>query len=600
MAKIEDYALIGNRETAALVCKSGSVDWLCMPRFDSGAFFSAILGNEQHGHWLISPEEDFATTRNYIDGTLVLETTHNTSSGTVTVTDFMTREEDRSYLMRRVTGIKDTVKMLMTLVARPDYGSTLPWASRLGDGRMQYISGPERLVLQTPIQLNNENLESTAYFEVNEGETYDFVLGWSHSYQALPPPVKLEDALRQTVEHWQLWAGRFTGIGKYSAAVERSLLTLRALGHFETGGIVAAPTTSLPESLGGERNWDYRFCWLRDASLTLFALMQSNYQEEAVLWRHWLVRAIAGSPAQLQIMYGVAGEKWLDERELPWLPGYENSRPVRIGNAASGQIQLDIYGEVMEALYIARKKGLPEDAEVWAIQLEMLKHLSEIWDKPDDGIWEVRGGRQHFVHSKVMAWLAFDSAIRSVRDFGLKGPVDDWKAIRDHIHAEVCLKGFDQNRNSFVQYYGAKGVDAALLLIPMVGFLPADDPRVAGTVKAIEDELLHDGLVLRYRTENGVDGLTRGEGAFLACSFWLASNYALLNQMDKARNLFEYLLTLSNDVGLLAEEYDPHAKRQVGNFPQAFSHIALINTAYNLARVQAPAAERATVEAAHG
>ena len=372
------------------------------------------------------------------------------------------------------------------------------------------------------------------------------------------------------------------------------------MGHFETGGIVAAPTTSLPESLGGERNWDYRFCWLRDASLTLFALMQSNYQEEAELWRHWLVRAIAGSPAQLQIMYGVAGEKWLDERELPWLPGYENSGPVRIGNAASGQIQLDIYGEVMEALYIARQKGLPEDAEVWAIQLEMLKHLGQIWDQPDDGIWEVRGGRQHFVHSKIMAWLAFDSAIRSVRDFGLEGPVDEWTTVRNRIHAEVCEKGFDNARNSFVQYYGAKGVDAALLLIPMVGFLPADDPRVAGTVKAIEDELLQDGLVLRYRTENGVDGLARGEGAFLACSFWLASNYALLNRMDEAHTLFEYLLSLRNDLGLLAEEYDPHAKRQVGNFPQAFSHIALINTAYNLARVNQPAAERAATQAASG
>ena len=598
MAKIEDYAMIGNRETAALVCKNGSVDWLCMPRFDSGAFFSSLLGDESHGHWCIAPDEDFTTTRNYIDGTLVLETAHSTPRGAVKVTDFMTREEDRSYLMRRVAGIEGAVKMLMSFVARPDYGSTLPWASLLDDGRMQYVSGPERLVLQTPVELNNENMQSTAHFEINAGETYDFVLGWSRSYQALPQPVKLENALRQTVEHWQLWAGRFNGIEKYGDAVERSLLTLRALGHFETGGIVAAPTTSLPESLGGERNWDYRFCWLRDASLTLFALMQSNYQEEAELWRHWLVRAVAGSPAQLQIMYGVAGEKWLDERELPWLPGYENSRPVRIGNAASGQIQLDIYGEVMEALYIARKKGLPEDAEVWVIQLEMLKHLAKIWNQPDDGIWEVRGGRQHFVHSKIMAWLAFDSAIRSVQDFGLKGPVEDWKTIRDRIHAEVCLKGFDKNRNTFVQYYGAKGVDAALLLIPMVGFLPADDPRVAGTVKAIEDELLQDGLVLRYRTENGVDGLSRGEGAFLACSFWLASNYALLGRMDEARRLFEYLLTLCNDVGLLAEEYDPHAKRQVGNFPQAFSHIALINTAYNLAQVQAPAAERAIMEVA--
>ncbi|MBU6419760.1 MAG: glycoside hydrolase family 15 protein [Proteobacteria bacterium] len=571
-----------------------------MPRFDSQAFFSALLGDETHGHWRISPDEDAVTTRCYVEGTLVLETSHKTAHGTVTVTDFMTREEDRSYLMRRVTGVKGMMKMLMSLVVRPDYGSTLPWASRLEDGRMQYISGPERLVLQTPVHLKNEDMESVAHFEINAGETYDFVLGWSRSYQALPPPVMLGNALRQTREQWQLWAERFTGAGKYSDAVERSLLTLRALGHFETGGIVAAPTTSLPESLSGARNWDYRFCWLRDASLTLFALLQSNYQEEAELWRHWLVRAIAGSPAQLQIMYGVAGEKWLDERELPWLPGYENSRPVRIGNAASGQIQLDIYGEVMEALYIARKTGLPQDTEVWAIQLEMLKHLAEIWDQPDDGIWEVRGGRQHFVHSKIMAWLAFDSAIRSAQEFALEGPIERWKNLRARIHAEVCLKGFDKKRNSFVQYYGAKGVDAALLLIPMVGFLPASDPRVAGTVKAIEEELLQDGLVLRYRTENGVDGLARGEGAFLACSFWLATNYVLLNRMEEAHKLFEYLLSLRNDLGLLAEEYDPRAKRQVGNFPQAFSHIALINTAYSLARVNQPATERASAEAANG
>ena len=598
MTKIEDYALIGNRETAALVCKSGSVDWLCMPRFDSGAFFSALLGDESHGHWRIAPAAQATSTRRYVPGTMVLETTHETAHGTVTVIDFMTREDERSYLMRRVTGVKGEVKMALSLVVRPDYGSTIPWASRLKDGRMQYVSGPDRLVLQTPIHIQNKSMKSTAQFEVNEGETYDFVLGWSRSYHALPGPAKLDEVLRQTVARWRGWAERFTGVGSYSDAVERSLLTLRALTHFETGGIVAAPTTSLPEALGGERNWDYRFCWLRDASLTLFALMQSNYREEAGLWRHWLARAIAGSPAQLQIMYGVAGEKWLDERELPWLPGYENSRPVRTGNAASEQIQLDIYGEVMEALYLARQKGLPADPEIWAIQLEMLKHLEQIWDQPDDGIWEVRGGRRHFVHSKIMAWLAFDSAIRSVQDFGLKGPVEDWKTLRARIHAEVCLKGFDKSRNSFVQYYGAKGVDAALLLIPMIGFLPPDDPRVAGTVEAIEEELLQDGLVLRYRTEDGVDGLSRGEGAFLACSFWLATNYALLGRMQQAHELFGYLLSLRNDVGLLAEEYDPRAQRQIGNFPQAFSHIALINTAYSLSRIDPPATERAKREMA--
>jgi GH15 family glucan-1,4-alpha-glucosidase len=600
MAKIEDYALIGNRETAALVSRDGSVDWLCMPRFDSPACFCALLGDESHGRWLITPDEPATSRRGYAGGTLVLETLHKTASGTVLVTDFMTREEKHSYLMRRVTGLKGVVKMRTEMTVRMDYGSTIPWATRLDDGRIQFIAGPERLLLQTPVRFKNEDFRSVARFEINAGETRDFVLGWSRSYRHLPSPRALGNALRETLENWQLWAARFNGAGPYSEAVERSLLTLHALAHFDTGGIVAAPTTSLPEALGGERNWDYRYCWLRDATLTLYALMESNYAEEAAHWRRWLVRAIAGSPAQLQIMYGVAGERWLDERELPWLPGYENSRPVRIGNAASGQVQLDIYGEVMEALYLARQKGLPEDDNVWAIQLEMLHHLAEIWDKPDDGIWEVRGGQKHFTHSKVMAWVAFDRAIRSMEDFNLEGPVEEWRAMRDRIHMQICEKGFDKDRNSFVQYYGAKGVDAALLMIAPTGFLPPDDPRVAGTVKAIEEDLLQDGFVLRYRTEEGVDGLAKGEGAFLACSFWLADNYILLGRMREARELFERLLALRNDLGLLAEEYDPKAKRQVGNFPQAFSHIALINTAYNLAKAEPPVAERAGLETARG
>jgi len=485
------------------------------------------------------------------------------------------------------------VAMHSELRVRLDYGAAVPWVTRLDDGRTKYVVGPDRLILQSDVLFTNENMYSAADFDIGEGEQMDFVLGWSPSYNDIPPALDVAEALQETADGWSEWAARFTGAGEWSDIVLRSLITLKALTHFATGGIVAAATTSLPESLGGARNWDYRYCWLRDATLTLYALLEANFVEEANAWQGWLLRAIAGSPAQLQIMYGIAGERRLDEWEIPWLPGYENSAPVRVGNAASGQIQLDVYGEVMDALYFGRLNGLEADPEMWGLQREMIAHLQQIWDQPDDGIWEVRGGRRQFTHSKVMAWVAIDRAIRSAEEFQLDGPLEEWRSLRATIHEQVCAQGFNAARNSFVQYYGADNVDASLLMIALTGFLPASDPRVAGTVAAIEEELLQDGFVLRYRTEKPVDGLAPGEGAFLACSFWLADNYILLGRIDDARKLFTKLTALCNDVGLLSEEYDPGTQRQVGNFPQAFSHIALINTAYNLERALGPAAKRA-------
>ncbi len=592
--RIEDYAIIGNCETAALVGRDGSVDWLCLPRFDSAACFAALLGDPSHGRWQIAPAQGITrVTRRYRGPTLILETDFETAHGAVRVTDFMMRSNGTCDLLRRVSGLRGRVTMHSELRVRLDYGSVVPWVTRLEDGRTKYVAGPDRLILQSDVIFVNENMGSVAEFDVDEGEHFDFVLGWSPSFHAAPPEIDVQAALKSTGELWSSWTSRFNGAGEWSDIVLRSLLTLKALTHFETGGIVAAATTSLPEQLGGARNWDYRYCWLRDATLTLYALLESNFVEEANAWQHWLLRAVAGSPAQLQIMYGVAGERRLDEWQIPWLPGYEGAAPVRIGNAASGQVQLDIYGEVMEALYFGRRNGLAADAQMWGLQREMITHLQQIWQQPDDGIWEVRGGRKNFTHSKVMAWVAIDRAIRTAEEFDLEGPLPEWRAMRDSIHAEVCAQGFNKTRNSFVQYYGADKVDANLLMIALVGFLPATDPRIAGTVAAIEEELLEDGFVLRYRTEKSLDGLAPGEGAFLACSFWLADNYVLLGRTEDARKLFEKLVLLCNDVGLLSEEYDSRAKRQVGNFPQAFSHIALINTAYNLARASGPAAQRA-------
>lgn len=592
--KIEDYAVIGNCETAALVGRDGSIDWLCVPRFDSAACFAALLGDESHGRWLMAPAEKILkTSRAYHGNTLILETKFETEDGAVSVMDFMARGDGTCNLIRRVKGLRGTVAMRSALCVRFDFGSAVPWVTRLDDNRIKYVVGPDRLVLQSGVEFENKDMRSIAEFTISAGEMQDFVLGWSYSFHDLPAPLDAGDIFNKVMAGSERWANRFEGAGEWSDIVLRSLITLKGLAHFETGGIVAAVTTSLPERIGGVRNWDYRYCWLRDATLTLYALMESNFVEEAEKWQSWLLRAVAGSPNQLQIMYGVAGERRLDEWEVGWLPGYEDSKPVRIGNAASGQVQLDVYGEVMDALYLARQKGLSRDSEMWGVQCEMMSHLQAIWREPDDGIWEVRGGRQQFTHSKIMAWVAFDRAIRSVEEFGLEGPVEEWRKLREVIHAEICEKGFNAQRNSFVQYYGGSEVDASLLMMALVGFLPADDPRVLGTIKAIEEDLLQGGFVARYRSEHGVDGLEAGEGVFLACSFWLADNYVLLGRVDDAREMFERLIGLCNDVGLLAEEYDPIDRRQVGNFPQAFSHIALINTAYNLHRAGGPAAKRA-------
>ncbi len=580
---IEDYAVIGNCETLALIGRSGSIDWLGMPRFDSASCFSALLGDPSHGRWLISPIAPGAQVRRrYRGDTLILETLFETPDGAVCVIDFMSRREGCSDLVRLVRGIRGSVAMRTELVVRFDYGTIMPWVARREDGSLQLAAGPDRLLLHTSVKLRGKGTRTVGEFVLGAGDEVSFTLSYSPSYLASPAPPDAAKALDHVEARWSDWAQTFTPMGEWSTAVRRSLLTLKALAHWQTGGIVAAGTTSLPEKIGGPRNWDYRYCWLRDATLTLYALLGAGFVEEAGAWREWLVRAVAGDPGKVQIMYGVAGERRLDEFELPGLPGYENSAPVRVGNAASGQVQLDVYGEVIDALYVARRAGLGPNAATWGLECALLGHLEKIWDQPDDGIWEVRGGRKHFTHSKVMAWVAFDRAVRSAREFNLEGPVQRWCKVRDAIHRQVCERGFDARQGSFVQSYGATQLDASLLLIPLVGFLPASDSRVRGTLAAIERHLVRDGLVLRYDTAQGADGLPPGEGAFLACSFWLVDNYILQGRLDEARALFTRLLSFRNDVGLLAEEYDPIAKRQLGNFPQAFSHLSLINTAHSL------------------
>ena len=591
---IEDYALIGNCETAALVGRDGSIDWLGLPRFDSAACFASLLGSLENGRWLIAPVDPAArSTRRYRGDTLILETTFETAAGTACVTDFMTRREGAASVVRLVRGISGSVAMHTELVARFDYGSVVPWVTRQPGQRLELVAGPDRLVIDTEVPLRGESLRTVGEFKVGAGEEVSFALTWTPSFRPSPAMLDAGAALRETEAFWRDWSARFQPGGEWDGAVLRSLLTLKAMAHFETGGIVAAVTTSLPEQIGGPRNWDYRFCWLRDAALTLYALMQSGFLEEAAAWRGWLLRAVAGSPNDLQIMYGIAGERRLAEYEVPWLAGYEGSAPVRVGNAAHGQLQLDVYGEVIEALYVGRRLGLAADASSWSLECALVAHLETIWDQPDEGIWEVRGPRQHFTHSKVMAWVAFDRAIRSAQEFGLDGPVARWVEVRDRIRDDVCQHGFNAGLNSFVQAYGSEQVDASLLMIATVGFLPASDPRVAGTVAAVERTLLRDGFVLRYDTGAGADGLPPGEGAFLACSFWLADNYVLQGRLDEARALFARLLALRNDVGLLAEEYDHGRKRQVGNFPQAFSHLALIGTARSLTGASGPAHQRA-------
>ncbi len=593
-SRVEDYAAIGNCETLALVGRDGSIDWLGFPRFDSAACFSALLGSPEQGRWLIAPAADGArVSRCYRGDTLILETTFETETGSACVViDFMSRREGVSDLVRIIKGIRGTVTMHTEMAVRFEYGSVVPWVSRQEDRRLELTAGPDRLILETRVPLRGADLRTIGKFDVVAGDEVAFTLSWTRSYQPTPPPFRATDALAEVELFWSNWAAPIERLGEWSEAVVRSLLTLKALSHRETGGIVAAGTTSLPEKIGGARNWDYRFCWLRDATFTLYALLEAGFLGEAQAWRQWLLRAVAGSPDDLQIMYGVAGERRLVEYEVPWLPGYEKSGPVRIGNAAAGQVQLDVYGEVLDALYVARRAGLDANDASWGLECALIAHLETIWDQPDDGIWEVRGGRKHFTHSKVMAWVAFDRAVRSSEEFGLEAPVDHWRAIRDTIHRRVCDDGFDAKQNSFVQSFGATALDASLLLLPVVGFLPASDVRIRGTLSAIEQNLVRDGFVLRYNTTAGTDGLPPGEGAFLACSFWLADNYVLQGRLDEARVLFDRLLSLRNDVGLLAEEYDPSSKRQLGNFPQAFSHLALINTARNLIGASGPVHQR--------
>ncbi|MGA7485478.1 MAG: glycoside hydrolase family 15 protein [Xanthobacteraceae bacterium] len=592
-ARLEDYALIGDCETAALIARDGSIDWLCWPRFDGGACFAALLGTSEHGRWRIAPADPKARiTRRYREDTLILETDFETRDGAVTLIDFMPPRGRASDVVRIVVGRRGQLAMHCELILRFDYGGLVPWVTRLADGTLRAIAGPDMAVLRTPIELVGEDLKTVGEFLVSEGQTVPFVLTYGPSHRPPPKPIDPMAALRDTETFWRKWAGGCRETGEWSALVRRSLITLKALTYQPTGGIVAAPTTSLPEQLGGSRNWDYRFCWLRDATFTLLCLMNAGFYGAARDWSQWLLRAAAGSPGQLQIMYGIAGERRLTELELPWLPGYQGARPVRVGNAASDQLQLDIYGEMMDALYQARRGGLGPLQAGLGLQRAMLDHLAEIWREPDEGIWEIRGERQHFTYSKVMAWVAFDRAVRLAEEFGLEGPVARWKALRQEIHEDICSKAFNPDVGAFTQHYGAKALDASVLLMPLVGFLPPSDPRVRGTVAAIERDLMVDGLVMRYDTRSGKDGLTPGEGVFLPCSFWFADNLLLLGRTREALRLFKRLSGLCNDVGLLAEEYDPHAKRLVGNFPQALSHIALVNTAHNLALAENPLRQR--------
>jgi GH15 family glucan-1,4-alpha-glucosidase len=592
---IEDYALIGDCETAALVGRDGSIDWLCWPRFDSDACFAALLGDRTHGRWQIAPgaEQTARVTRAYRNHTLILETRFDTPDGAVTVIDFMPPRGHNSDVVRLVRGDRGTVRMHMDLVLRFDYGTVIPWVSHLDDGTWRAFAGPDMVVLHTPVALEGKDFTTVAEFDVAAGDTVPFVLSYGESHK--PPPREIDPiaSLEATEAFWSEWASRVKPDGEWFDAVMRSLIVLKALTYTPTGGIVAAPTTSLPESIGGTRNWDYRFCWLRDATLTLMALMNAGYEEEARAWRDWLLRAAAGSASQLQMLYGVAGERRLTEWDVEWLPGYEGSRPVRIGNAAHAQVQLDVYGEVIDALYQARRGGIVRDAADWPLQRALLEQLERLWKEPDDGIWESRGARQHFTHSKIMAWVAFDRAIKTVEQFKLDGDVDRWRVIQREIHAEVCDRGYNARLGAFVQAYDSELLDASLLLLPTTGFLPATDPRVAGTIDAIARDLSVNGFVARYDSAATDDGLPPGEGAFLACSFWLADAYVLLGRIDEGRALFTRLLALRNDVGLLAEEYDASRRRQVGNFPQAFSHVALINTAHNLTSAAKPAEQRA-------
>ena len=591
---LEDYALIGDCETAALVSRAGSIDWLCWPRFDSGACFAALLGTPDHGRWLLAAIDSHSRiTRRYRPNTLILETTFETDDGVATVIDFMPPRGKNSDIVRLVRGDRGRVAMHTELVLRFDYGRDVPWVSRLPDGTFRAIAGPDMVVMHTPVLLRGEDLKTVATFEVAAGTTVPLVLTHGPSHLPPPPAIHPEESMAETERFWVEWAERNQSNGKWADAVTRSLITLKALTYAPTGGIVASPTTSLPERIGGARNWDYRFCWLRDATLTLLALMNAGYYDEAQAWRDWLLRAAAGSPSQIQIMYGLAGERRLSEYEVPWLPGYERSLPVRIGNAAHGQLQLDVFGEMSDALHHARRGGLQTREADWAFQRAVLEHLEEVWSRPDQGMWEMRGDPRHFTYSKIMAWVALDRGIRAIEEMHVEGPLSRWRDVRQRIHSEVCACGYDAELGSFVQSYGSKELDASLLLLPTTGFLPPTDPRVVRTIEAVERRLFVDGFALRYDTHSSVDGLPPGEGVFLACSFWLVDALLLIGREATARGLFDRLLGVRNDVGLLSEEYDTGARRLVGNFPQAFSHIALVNSANNLERATKPAEQRA-------
>lgn len=593
--RIEDYALIGDTQTAALVGVNGSIDWLCLPRFDSGACFAALLGDRDNGRWQLAPAEPAPTvTRQYRAGTLVLETTFTTSTGVARVVDFMPIRGQAPDVIRIVEGVSGRVSMQMDLVIRFDYGAFVPWVRKI-DGALRAVAGPDALELRTPVATRGEGLATVAEFEIAAGDQVPFVLTWHASHERPPSPREPLLALRDTTQWWTDWSSRCTTSGPLHDNVVRSLITLKALTYAPTGGLVAAATTSLPEDLGGVRNWDYRYCWLRDATFSLYALMLAGYDTEAIAWRDWLLRVAAGAPAQLQIMYGAAGERRLPELTLDWLDGYEASRPVRVGNAASRQFQLDVYGEVMDCLHQTRRAGASHSADVWNLQRALMDFLEGNWREPDEGIWEVRGPRRHFTHSKVMAWVAADRAVKGVERYGLDGPLDRWSALRADIHDEVCREGFDQTRNTFTQAFDRPELDASLLMIPLVGFLPAHDPRMIGTVAAIEAGLCEEGFVHRYAGDSlgEVDGLPGGEGAFLPCTFWLADNFVLQGRIEEGRALFDRLTGVANDVGLLAEEYHPGERRLVGNFPQAFSHVALVNTAHNLTVAHGPARSRA-------
>jgi GH15 family glucan-1,4-alpha-glucosidase len=592
--RLEDYALIGDTHTAALVGRNGSIDWLCLPRFDSHACFAALLGDERHGRWIVSPAtHDYRVHRAYRANTLILETEFDTEEGAVRLVDVMPLHQPYPTVVRMVEGLTGAVRMQMQLILRFDYGSVVPWVQRQA-GRISAIAGPDAVSLTAPVPTRGEQLTTIADFLVRKGERVPFVLIWHPSHEPVPAPPDAESVASETEAWWQEWTSRCDMDGEWQEAVIRSLITLKALTYAPTGGIIAAPTTSLPERVGGVRNWDYRYCWIRDATFTLYALLTAGYRAEAEAWRDWLIRAVAGDPGQLQIMYGVGGERRLTEYELDWLPGYEGSSPVRTGNDAWRQVQLDVFGEVMDTLHQARRAGVKTDPRGWDIQSNMMEYLESKWKEPDEGIWEVRGPRRHFVHSKVMAWVAMDRMVQGIETFSLPGEVTRWKRVREDIHREVCTRGFDAELQSFTQYYGARQVDASLLMIPLSGFLPPDDPRVVGTVRAIERDLSRDGLVMRYSHDraHNVDGLPPGEGVFLACSFWLADTYTLQGRRAEAVALLRRLLDLRNDIGLLAEEYDPEAKRLVGNFPQALSHLSLVNTVFNLIQQSGPAQHR--------